>query len=97
MDFEDDDEMSIQFGVSVDHDGQPVVLMVLPDVTDEDTGEPIKISIGDPYSVSVFVGSALRTARVAEAAAELLTGDESKDEVERLLFDCAMRISAEYN
>lgn len=92
-----DDVMQIQFGVSVDDDGVPVVLMILPEVENPETGEAFTLSLGDAYSVGIFAQSALRTAQVCEAVECSLDGDESKEDVERIMFDCASLINAEYN
>ena len=93
------EDLTIQLGVSLDDEGRPVVLMVLPGIQDPDTGEDdLTVMIGTPDEVlTTFIDTVARTARVAAMVEDYLTGDEDAEEVELILNECAWRVSAEYN
>lgn len=94
-DYEDGDFATIQFGITVTEDNRPVVVMILPDIPDED-GEPTTILIGSSGDTSLFAAQLLQAGSLVEELADVLDAAGDAD-LSGIFDEYARRLNAPYN
>lgn len=94
---EEYDEVSIQFGIQLDEDDSPVVVLIFPEIEDPDTADYLTISIGGPSDVAVFTTQLLRAGQFALELSEELAGVEDRDRMSEIISNYGKRMNSPYN
>ncbi len=94
---DDQEEIAIQFGIQLDEDGSPVVVMIFPDIEYGEDEEPMAVLIGDAGSVSVFATQLLRVGQIASDLTEEVAGVDDHERVMDILNDYGKRLNSPYN
>lgn len=92
-----DQELPMQFGIAMDSDGVPVVVLILPGLPDPETGEGTNILIGDSDEARTFATYVVQAALVAEDMAEELGEAPHEERVAEITKKYASKLSAPFN
>jgi hypothetical protein len=97
----EDDDIAIQFGITIDEDGTPVVLMTFPGVPGisygPDDDDELSIIVGTAEDTSVFATHLLRAGQVAVELGDAIRDVEDRDELIEIISEYAKRINSPYN
>lgn len=94
----DSDYPPIQFALAMTHSNVPLVVMILPDIVDPDTGEEgYIIPIGLVEDVQNFAASLLKVAGLVDKMTEDLGEDPDDETVREIAEKYAQILSAPYN
>jgi hypothetical protein len=92
------DEMPIQFGIAMTPDMTPIVVMILPDVVNPDTGEDgYVIPLGDAAAAEQFSSYLLRVSALTVDMENDLGEDPDEEDVLEIVAKYAQILSAPYN
>jgi len=94
-DYEDGDFATIQFGITLTEDGEPVVVMILPDVPDEE-GDPTTILIGSGTEASLFASQVMQAGSIVNELSEVIAAAGDAD-LSSIFAEYAQRLTAPYN
>jgi len=92
-----DQDLPMQFGIAVDTDGTPVVLLILPDLVSPETGEGTNILIGDADEAKHFATLVVQAALVASDMEEELGPDPDEDFLATIVQKYSQKLAAPYN
>lgn len=94
---EDSEEISIELGIQLDEHGEPMVVMIFPEIINPETDDYMSIAIGDGGDAAVFATHLIRAGQITVQLSEDLTGVEDPDEIYNIIQEYGRRLNAPYN
>ena len=96
-DHDEEETMPLQFGIAMDDYGTPVVVMILPDFVDPDTGGGVSILIGDAEDAEAFAAQVVQAAVVTTQIADELGPAPTEAHTSNVLAKYAALLAAPFN
>ena len=93
----DDEDISIQLGITIDENSVPLIVMVFPEVVDPDSGDELTILLGDAEDAAAFATHLLRAGQVTVDMREELDGVSDPESVTKIVSNYAKKLQAPYN